>query len=118
MTEKICEVMGWTFTKGIDICDEKFVKVELGLPNDRKILINPDFRISPALADLLENKMVEDGWIVGTEHRPNKFRVLIARYSDDQLIPCVEKDAFATTRPLAITELFCKIYGIPFEEKT
>ena len=79
---------------------------------------NFDFRTSPALADLLENKMVADGWRITVQHwlgDDGATMNVVNALAIHERFERIEIDEFATTRPLAITELFCRVYEIPWE---
>jgi hypothetical protein len=104
MTRKLCERVGLTF----DIIDSMDCRIWM---TNGKGVMNGDFRTSPALADLLEDALVNrGGWEVVTIH--NKSGFTIKNCGKNAITwPIISHK----TRPAAITELACKIWGIEYD---
>jgi hypothetical protein len=79
--------------------------------------IDPDFRTSAPLADLLEQKMVDDGWNVRIEHYAVGFYANVWWYEPFEGVPLIELKNTSATRPAALCELFCRVYSIPMDGK-
>jgi hypothetical protein len=107
MTKKICEVMGF------DLHPEKNGDVW----SNALHCYNPDFRTSMPLADLLEQKMVDDGWNVRIEHYAVGFYANVWWYEPFEGVPLIELKNTSATRPAALCELFCRVYSIPMDGK-
>jgi hypothetical protein len=114
MNEQICEKLGLQIGSNISsddiVISDVCYRTEYG---------EADFRTDPRLADLLENKMVEDGWRITVYHWMEKLPDFPAKIYFS--ITAADSDnvkfwADGNTRPLAICELFTKVYDIKFEE--
>jgi hypothetical protein len=100
--ERIAEKMGWTVDKGY--CFDNYNNCVAAL-DDIGIVID--------VAKLLQDRMVEDGWMISATFDKDTFgeNVFIFRAIKD-----VEFIEWSDTEPAALVALFCKVYGITEEE--
>ena len=84
---------------------------------DGEDYINPDFRLSLPLAKLLQARMRQDGWKItvtdcDSGFYANAYRENKSGCSEHFIAPSI---GYSKTEPAALFDLFCKVYGITYE---